>query len=298
MLVNDAAATAIFEAARAADPDLSPKKLANWVSGEYLRLAKGEEGGPGVELVSGEQLAALVRLVEDGGINGSSAKQVFAEHARSGRPVSELVAELGLQQISDVDALRSAVAEVIREQPAAVADVRAGMDKAIGFLTGQVMKKTRGQANAALVGELLRDALGGSSSAGHADPSSTHADRLDPPTPAADPPAGDPPDSRPGGPPGAPRVNPLGLLLILAGVVAIVVGAMRIRGPLATIRRLDETAANLERYTSWRGRDTSVDAEGPTGADEMRALMRQRATLWGALVVVGVVLVAAGLLTL
>jgi uncharacterized membrane protein HdeD (DUF308 family) len=93
-------------------------------------------------------------------------------------------------------------------------------------------------------------------------------------------------------------MDPLGLLLILAGVVAIVVGAMRIRGPLATIRRLDETAANLERYTSWRGRDTSVDADGPTGADEMRALMRRRATLWGALVVVGVVLVAAGLLTL
>ena len=295
VLVNDAAATSIFEAARAADPDLSPKKLANWVSGEYLRLAKGEEGGPGVELVSGEQLAALVRLVEDGGINGSSAKQVFAEHARSGRPVSELVAELGLAQISDVDALRSAVAEVIREQPAAVADVRAGMDKAIGFLTGQVMKKTRGQANAALVGELLRDALGGSSSAGHADPSSTHAD----PTATRRRHARRRPARLPArGPPGAHRVNPLGLLLILAGVVAIVVGAMRIRGPLATIRRLDETAANLERYTSWRGRDTSVDAEGPTGADEMRALMRQRATLWGALVVVGVVLVAAGLLTL
>ena len=123
-----------------------------------------------------------MRLVEDGGINGGSAKQVFAEHARSGRPVADLVAELGLQQISDVDALRSAVAEVIVEQPAAVADVRAGMDKAIGFLTGQVMKKTRGQANAALVGELLRDALGGGSAA----------------EPPADSPTGDPPDSRSG----------------------------------------------------------------------------------------------------
>jgi hypothetical protein len=90
----------------------------------------------------------------------------------------------------------------------------------------------------------------------------------------------------------------LGLLLIAAGLAAIVVGALRIRGPIATIRRLDETAANLERYTSWRGRDTSVEAEGPTGADEMRALMRQRAILWGALIVAGVVLIAAGLLNL
>jgi aspartyl-tRNA(Asn)/glutamyl-tRNA(Gln) amidotransferase subunit B len=178
VLVNDAAATALFEIAHAADPDLSPKKLANWVSGEYLRLAKGEEGGPGVELVSGKQLAALVRLVEEGGINGSSAKQIFTEHARSGRPVTELVAALGLQQVSDAESLRAAVAEVIAEQPAAVADVRAGTDKAIGFLTGQVMKKTRGQANAALVGELLRDTLGST-------------------PPAVDPSTGDQPDVPP-----------------------------------------------------------------------------------------------------
>jgi hypothetical protein len=93
-------------------------------------------------------------------------------------------------------------------------------------------------------------------------------------------------------------MGPLALLLIAAGIAAVAIGVLRIRGPMATIRRLDETAANLERYTSWRGRDTSVEAEGPTGADEMRSLMRQRAILWGALIVVGVVLLAAGLLSL
>lgn len=93
-------------------------------------------------------------------------------------------------------------------------------------------------------------------------------------------------------------MSPLALLLIAAGIAAIAIGAMRIRGPMATMRRLDETAANLERYTSWRGRDTSVEADGPTGADEMRALMRQRVILWGALIVVGVVLLVAGLITL
>ena len=189
--MNDAAATALFEAARAADPGLPPKKLANWVSGEYLRLSKGEEGGLGADRVSGEQLAALVRLVEEGGISGTSAKQVFVEHARSGRPVADIVAEAGLAQIGDRDALRAAVAEVIEANPAAVADVRAGTDKAIGFLTGQVMKQTRGQANAALVGDLLREAL-------------AH----DPPDPPDDPLAqpgrpDDPPD-----PPGQPDLRP------------------------------------------------------------------------------------------
>ena len=137
MLVADAAATALFEAARAADPALPAKKLANWVTGEYLRLAKGEGGAVAVERVGGEQLAALVRLVEDGAISGTNAKEVFARHAASGRPVADIVAEAGLRQISDEGALQAAVDEVIATNPAAVADVRAGADKAIGFLSGR-----------------------------------------------------------------------------------------------------------------------------------------------------------------
>jgi len=90
-------------------------------------------------------------------------------------------------------------------------------------------------------------------------------------------------------------MDPLGLALILVGIVAVVLGAWRIREPLATVRRLDETAENLERYDTWRGRDTSVQAEGPTGADEMRAYMRGRVTLWGVLIGVGVVLIVVGL---
>jgi aspartyl-tRNA(Asn)/glutamyl-tRNA(Gln) amidotransferase subunit B len=159
VLVADAAATAVFEAARQADPGLPPKRLANWVSGEYLRLAKGEEADVEVERISGEQLAALVRLVEDGAISGTNAKEVLLRVGRSGRPVAEVVAEAGYSQINDSSALQAAVDEVIAENPDAAADVRAGTMKAIGFLTGQVMKKTRGQANAGVVQQLIRDTL-------------------------------------------------------------------------------------------------------------------------------------------
>jgi aspartyl-tRNA(Asn)/glutamyl-tRNA(Gln) amidotransferase subunit B len=159
VLVADAAATAVFEAARQADPGLPPKRLANWVSGEYLRLAKGEEADVEVERISGEQLAALVRLVEDGAISGTNAKEVLLRVGRSGRPVAEVVAEAGYSQINDSRALQAAVDEVIAENPDAAADVRAGTMKAIGFLTGQVMKKTRGQANAGVVQQLIRDTL-------------------------------------------------------------------------------------------------------------------------------------------
>ena len=87
-----------------------------------------------------------------------------------------------------------------------------------------------------------------------------------------------------------------GLALIVAGVVAVVVGALQMRVPLATIRQLDETAANLERYETWRGKQTGVEADGPTGADEMRAQMRQRVILWAAVAAGGIVLIVVGLI--
>ena len=86
-----------------------------------------------------------------------------------------------------------------------------------------------------------------------------------------------------------------GLLLIIGGIVAIAIGVLRVRGPLATIRHLDATAANLARYETWRGKQTGVEADGPTGADIMRARMRQRVQLWGGLIGIGAVLILLGL---
>lgn len=87
-----------------------------------------------------------------------------------------------------------------------------------------------------------------------------------------------------------------GLVLSAGGVVAIIVGALRMRGPLATIRRLDEAQSNIDRYESWRGKQTGPQASGPTGADEMRAQMRRRLILWGGVAGVGAIAVLLGLL--
>lgn len=87
----------------------------------------------------------------------------------------------------------------------------------------------------------------------------------------------------------------LGIVLIAGGIVAIVVAVLQMRGPLATIRRLDETQANIERYESWRGKQTGVQADGPTGADVMRSQMRQRLVLWGVIAGAGVLSVVLGL---
>jgi len=86
------------------------------------------------------------------------------------------------------------------------------------------------------------------------------------------------------------------LVLIAGGIVAVVVAALQMRGPLATIRRLDETQANIARYESWRGKQTGPQADGPTGADVMRAQMRQRLIVWGVVAAAGLVSVVVGLL--
>ncbi len=91
-------------------------------------------------------------------------------------------------------------------------------------------------------------------------------------------------------------MDALSLVLIAGGIVVVIVAALQIRGPLAIIRRLDETQANLSRYESWRGKRTGPQADGPTGADEMRAQMRQRLLLWGVVAGAGVVSVFVGLL--
>jgi aspartyl-tRNA(Asn)/glutamyl-tRNA(Gln) amidotransferase subunit B len=157
VLVNEAAATSMFEGAMAAGTGVPAKPLANWVTGEYMRLAKGE--GAAVDRAVPAELAALVKLVADGAISGTNAKQVFAEHFASGAAVAGIVESRGFRQISDAGALGAAVEQVLAANPAAVADYRAGTGAAIGFLVGQVMKATRGQANAAMVQTALRERL-------------------------------------------------------------------------------------------------------------------------------------------
>jgi aspartyl-tRNA(Asn)/glutamyl-tRNA(Gln) amidotransferase subunit B len=147
----------LFEGALAAGTGVPAKLLANWVTGEYMRLAKGE--GTAADKVAPAELAVLVKLVADGAISGTNAKQVFAEHYSSGAAVAGIVEARGFRQISDAGALGTAIDTVLATNPAAVADYRGGTTAVIGFLVGQVMKATRGQANAAMVQAALRERL-------------------------------------------------------------------------------------------------------------------------------------------
>jgi aspartyl-tRNA(Asn)/glutamyl-tRNA(Gln) amidotransferase subunit B len=158
VLVADADASRLFEATLDAGKDIAPKTVANWVTGEYLRLRNAASTNAPTR-VDPAELAALVRLVDEGSLSRGNAKEVLEAHAVDGHRVAEIVEARGLRQISDAGAVGTAVDEVLAANPAAVADYRAGKVQAVGFLVGQVMKATRGQANAAVVQQAVRERL-------------------------------------------------------------------------------------------------------------------------------------------
>jgi aspartyl-tRNA(Asn)/glutamyl-tRNA(Gln) amidotransferase subunit B len=135
------------------------KKISNWIIADLYGLLNEE----GIDLpdakVTPQNLAALVKMIDSGAISGKQAKTVLAEMFRTGNDPAAVAKEKGLEQLSDTSAIESVVDEVIAEQPDAAEKVRGGQMNTIGFLVGQVMKKTRGQANPGVVNELLRKKL-------------------------------------------------------------------------------------------------------------------------------------------
>ncbi len=135
------------------------KTLANWVMGDFLGLLKAKGLLVQSSPVKPEGLAELLTLVENGTISGKIAKTVIGEMFETGKGAAEIVKEKGLVQISDTSALAGIIDEVVNSNPQSVADFKAGKERAIGFLVGQVMKETKGQANPGLVNKLLKEKL-------------------------------------------------------------------------------------------------------------------------------------------
>ncbi len=138
---------------------IEPKPAANWTMGEYAAHLNATGLEPGHGHVTAERLAALLRLVADGTVSGTAAKQAFALMVDERAEPRDVVERHDLGQVSDEDALRAIVAEVLAAWPAQVEQYRAGKEQVAGFFVGQVMKGTQGKANPRLVDELVRAAL-------------------------------------------------------------------------------------------------------------------------------------------
>jgi aspartyl-tRNA(Asn)/glutamyl-tRNA(Gln) amidotransferase subunit B len=109
-------------------------------------------------------VAELVALVEDGTISSKQAKEVFAEMAASGDAPGAIVEIKGLRQVSDSGEIEAVVERILAANPKQVGEYRDGKVGLLGFFVGQVMRETGGQANPALVNEVLKRKLEGEGS--------------------------------------------------------------------------------------------------------------------------------------
>ncbi|HLJ17836.1 MAG TPA: Asp-tRNA(Asn)/Glu-tRNA(Gln) amidotransferase subunit GatB [Bryobacteraceae bacterium] len=145
---------------KAAQGSGDPRAAANWVMGDLMGALK-EQGKEITESpVSPEQLGELVSLISKGEISGKLAKEIFPKMFQTGDSARAIMEREGLKQISDSSALGKIVDDVIAANPKQVEQYKSGKTAVLGFLVGQVMKASRGQANPAGVNQLLKEKLG------------------------------------------------------------------------------------------------------------------------------------------
>jgi len=160
---NASVLTAEVETARWFDTLLNagaePKQGANWVVAELFGALNRRGESITDTPISPEEAAELLKLVADGTISGTIAKQVFEIMLETGEAPSKIVEERGLRQTSDTGAIDEAIDKVLVENSDKVAEYQGGKPQLFGFFVGQVMKAMQGKANPKLVNERLKAKL-------------------------------------------------------------------------------------------------------------------------------------------
>jgi len=137
------------------------KKVAsNWIMGDWMREMKSNDKAISDISVTPEKLAELLTFIEKGTINTTIGKEVLTEMFAKGDSAGNIIRSKGLEQIGDKSELKGIVKEVVQANPQTIEDYRSGKKQALGFLVGQVMKKTKGKANPKMVNEIIKEIVG------------------------------------------------------------------------------------------------------------------------------------------
>ena len=136
-----------------------PKILGAFMTGDFLRLARSAGASMHGMKITPENLAELVLLFAENKISSTAAKQAMEEMFATGEDPSDIIDRLGLWQMSDTGDLEDIAAHIIKENPKAAEDYRKGKAASLQFLTGQVMKESRGKANPKIVQEVIKKLL-------------------------------------------------------------------------------------------------------------------------------------------
>jgi aspartyl-tRNA(Asn)/glutamyl-tRNA(Gln) amidotransferase subunit B len=134
------------------------KTAGNWIMTEMLAVLNNEED-PRV-IMPPERLSGLLQLLHKGEISGAMAKKVFARMIATGKEAALIISEEGLKQLSDSRALEKILQDIFTAHPSQVEEYKAGKDKLAGFFVGLAMKQSKGQANPAMLNELIIKMLG------------------------------------------------------------------------------------------------------------------------------------------
>lgn len=137
----------------------NPKSVNNWIISDISRILNETEMEPIAIPFDGSQLGKLVVLIDNGTISSSIGKKVLTELFENPRDPEEIIKEKGWIQISDEGAIKEVVMKILEANPQSIADFKAGKDKALGFLVGQAMKETKGQANPKMLNEMFLEEL-------------------------------------------------------------------------------------------------------------------------------------------
>jgi aspartyl-tRNA(Asn)/glutamyl-tRNA(Gln) amidotransferase subunit B len=137
----------------------TPKILANWIISEFMRELSSRKLGIDECSVSPDKLAGLIQMIENNSINGKIAKNVFVEMLESGKDAQTIVAEKGMLQVTDSDAINTYISQVIEQNTTQVEQYLSGKTIVLQFLVGQVMKLSKGKANPQIAAEMLKKSI-------------------------------------------------------------------------------------------------------------------------------------------
>lgn len=132
-----------------------PKLASNWLMGEVSGYLNAEHLELGDTALTPAHLSKMIQLIEDGTISGKIAKKVFQEIIKNDTDPEKWVNDKGLIQLSDPAKLTPIIDGVLDDNQQSIEDFKNGKDRAIGFLVGQIMKQTHGQANPKVVNQIL-----------------------------------------------------------------------------------------------------------------------------------------------
>lgn len=137
----------------------NPKAVSNWLMVDFTKKLNDAEIDITESKITPENLAHLIMLIDKGTISSKIAKKVFDEMFETGKDANKIVEDNGMVQMSDEGAIKEIVEKVVAANPKSIEDYKAGKDRALGFLVGQVMKETHGKANPGIVNKFLLELL-------------------------------------------------------------------------------------------------------------------------------------------